>query len=86
MQRLIEQEGLRLFKDHLQPYFFNGFISNYICWTSHGEKGVIMEDNEEEDCDDNFPGHAGFGAFDDDTAMVLTASKSHIVRQLLGNK
>ncbi|XP_025820036.1 uncharacterized protein LOC112896317 [Panicum hallii] len=29
----------------------------------------IMEDNEEEDCDDNFPGHVGFDAFDDDTAM-----------------
>jgi hypothetical protein len=28
-----------------------------------------MEDNEEEDCDDNFRGHAGFGAFDDDAAM-----------------
>jgi hypothetical protein len=24
-----------------------------------------MEDNEEEDCDDNFSGHAGFGAIDD---------------------
>jgi hypothetical protein len=23
-------------------------------WSSHGEKGVIMEENEEEDCDDNF--------------------------------
>ena len=49
--------------------FTNGFMSNYICWTSHGEKGVIMEDNEEEDCDDHFPIYAGFGAFDDDTAM-----------------
>jgi hypothetical protein len=28
-----------------------------------------MEDNEEEDCDNNFPGHDGFGAFDGDTAM-----------------
>ena len=28
-----------------------------------------MEDNEEEDCDDHFPIYAGFGAFDDDTAM-----------------
>ena len=31
---------------------------------------VMMEDNEEVDCDDvNFSIHAGFGAFDDDTAM-----------------
>ena len=30
----------------------------------------MMEDNEEVDCDDvNFSIHAGFGAFDDDTAM-----------------
>jgi hypothetical protein len=28
-----------------------------------------MEDNEEDDCDDNFPSDAGFGAFDDDTTM-----------------
>jgi hypothetical protein len=28
-----------------------------------------MENNEEEDCDNNFPCYAGFGAFDDDTAM-----------------
>jgi hypothetical protein len=28
-----------------------------------------MEDNEEEECDDNFPTQTGFGAFDDDTAM-----------------
>ena len=30
----------------------------------------MMEDNEQVDCDDiNFPIHAGFGAFDDNTAM-----------------
>ena len=28
-----------------------------------------MEDNEEEGYDDNFPCHAGLGAFDYDTAM-----------------
>ena len=28
-----------------------------------------MEDNEEEDFDDHFPGNAGFGAFDDDIPM-----------------
>jgi hypothetical protein len=31
-----------------------------------------MEENEEEECEDNFPAHAGFGAFDDDTAMEET--------------
>jgi len=32
-------------------FFANGLA---ICWTKHGEKGVIMEDNEEEDFDDHF--------------------------------
>ena len=50
-------------------FFTHGFMPKYFCWTKHGEKGVMMEDNEEVDCDDNFPIHAGFGAFDDDTAM-----------------
>jgi hypothetical protein len=49
--------------------FAHGFMPNYICWKSHGEKGVIMEENEEEECEDNFPAHVGFGAFDDYTAM-----------------
>ena len=29
-----------------------------------------MEDKEEEDFDDHFPGNAGIGAFDDDIPMV----------------
>ena len=49
--------------------FRHGFMPKYLCWTKHGEKSVMIEDNEEVDCDDNFPIHAGFGAFDDDTAM-----------------
>ena len=32
------------------------------------KKGVIIEDNEEEDCDDHCT-HARFDAFDDDTTM-----------------
>jgi hypothetical protein len=66
---LPEQEGLLLLKDLYSHIFANGFMSNYICWTSHGEKGVIMEDNEEEVFNGNFSGHAGFGAFDDDAPM-----------------
>ena len=30
----------------------NGLMEKYVCWTKHGEKGVTMEDNEEEDFDD----------------------------------
>ena len=34
----------------------NGFMSNYSLWTKHGEIGVMMEDNEEDDDgDNNFP-------------------------------
>ena len=34
----------------------SSFMSGYNCWTKHGEKGVIMEDNEEEEEDnDNYP-------------------------------
>jgi hypothetical protein len=29
--------------------FTSGFMPNYICWTKHGERGVIMEEDEEED-------------------------------------
>jgi hypothetical protein len=58
-------------KDYCSSRTFHSHIllmvlmSNYICWTSHGEKRVTMEDNEEEIFDGNFSGHAGFGAFDD---------------------
>ena len=32
-----------------------GFMPSYNCWTKHGERGVRMEDNEEEEDDDNYP-------------------------------
>ena len=32
----------------------SGFISGYNCWTKHGERGVMMENNEEEENDDNY--------------------------------
>ena len=31
---------------HLIEY---GFMPGYNCWTKHGERGVMMEDNEEEE-------------------------------------
>jgi hypothetical protein len=43
-------------------------MSNYICWTKHGERDVIMEKDEEEEGDDDnmiFHGFAEYGAFDD---------------------
>ena len=29
--------------------FTSGFMPNYICWTRHGERGVIIEEGEEEE-------------------------------------
>ena len=43
--------------------FTSGFMSGYNCWTKHGERGVLMEENEEED-DDNY---AGFPEYDGTT-------------------
>ena len=43
----------------------HGFMSGYNCWTKHGERGVIMEENEEEEDNDNYPTFTEDG----DTAM-----------------
>ena len=45
-------------------------MPNYICWTKHKERHVIMEEDDEEGDDDNIiiRGFAEYGAFDD-TAM-----------------
>jgi hypothetical protein len=29
-------------------------MENYILWTHHGERGVVLEDDEEDDYDDNY--------------------------------
>ena len=48
---------------HLFRY---GFKSGYNVWTKHGERGVMMdEDNEEEENDDNYPMFPEYG----DTTM-----------------
>ena len=31
----------------------HGFMPNYMVWTKHDKRGVVMEDGEEEDEDDN---------------------------------
>jgi hypothetical protein len=46
-------------------------MPNYICWTKHGERGVIMEEDDEEEGDDGniiIHGFAEYNSFDD-TAM-----------------
>src|SRR5688572_3013652 len=49
---------------HLFRY---GFMPNYLVWTKHGERGVIMEDGEEEEDDNNISDWAAGQAFADTT-------------------
>ena len=66
-------------------------MEKYLCWTKYGEKGVTMEDNEEEDFDDHFSGNTGFRAFDDDIPMeepeadVVEDDPDNDLRQILRN-
>jgi hypothetical protein len=36
-------------------------MTSYNCWTKHGERGVTLEDNEEEEDDDNYPEFPEYG-------------------------
>jgi hypothetical protein len=47
-----EYSDPRTIQDHV---IRKGFMPSYNCWTKHGERGVRMEDNEEEEDDDNYP-------------------------------
>ena len=48
--------------------FSSGFMPNYYVWTKHGERRIMLDNNEEEE--DRIPDFAGnYGAFFDDTAM-----------------
>jgi hypothetical protein len=39
---------------HIHLFWFS-FMSGYNCWTKHGERGVMMEDDDEEENDGNYP-------------------------------
>jgi hypothetical protein len=39
----------------------SNFMSGYNCWTKYKERGVIMEDNEEEEDDENYPEFPKYG-------------------------
>ena len=43
-----------MLKNPSHPLIQFGFMSGYNCWTKHGERGVMMEDNEEKENDDNY--------------------------------
>jgi hypothetical protein len=47
-----EYSSLKILHSHLLQ---KGFMPTYNCWTKDGERGVIMEDNEEEEDDDMYP-------------------------------
>ena len=38
-----------------------GFMPSYNCWTKHGERGVMMEENEEDEDDDSYPMFPEYG-------------------------
>ena len=59
-----EHSSHRVLHSHL---FQSGFMSGYNCWTKHGEIGVMMEDNEEEENDDNY--HDMFPEYGSGTGM-----------------
>src|SRR5664279_3226692 len=60
-----ERSSSRVLHGHLLR---RGFMPSYNCWTKHGERGVVMEDNEEEEEDPMFPEY-------DDTAMEDNAEE-----------
>ena len=47
-----EYSSDKILHDHLLR---RGFMPSYICWTKHGEREVMMEDNKEEEDDENYP-------------------------------
>ena len=53
----------------IHSHLFNsGFMQNYYVWTKHGERGIMLDNNEEEE--DRIPDFAvNYGAFFDDTAI-----------------
>ena len=63
-KNLTEYSNSRTLHSHLLK---SGFVPNYICWTKHGESGIIMDEEEEEEEEEL--GHADiiaqYGGFDD---------------------
>ena len=77
-----DYSSLRTIHSHL---FSSGFMLNYYVWTKHGEKRIMLDNNEEED--DRIPDFAGtYSAFFDDTAMGEPEgdAEGHDVEDILG--
>ena len=60
-----DYSSLRTIHSHL---FSSGFMLNYYVWTQHGERGIMLDNNEEEE--DRIPDFAAnYSTFFEDTAM-----------------
>jgi hypothetical protein len=60
-------------------------MPNYYVWTKHGERGITLDNNEEEE--DRIPNFAAnYSAFFEDTAMGESEedAKEHVVEDDLG--
>ena len=84
-QNLKEYSSSRNIHSHLLK---SGFMPNYICWTKHGENGIMMEEGEEEQLepDDIIAQYGDFG----DTAMgeaedEAGAEGAHVEDDALGD-
>src|SRR4029078_9200325 len=70
----------------IHSHLFNSsFIPNYYVWTKYGERGIMLDNNdEEEDRISDFA--ANYGAFFDDTAMgeAEEDAEGHVVENDLG--
>ena len=67
---LMDYSDKKILHDDLFRY---GFKSGYNIWTKHREREVMMEDNEEEENDDNYPMFPEYG----DTARGKMKMKRH---------
>ena len=64
----------------IHSHLFNsGFMPNYYVWTKHGERGIMLDNNvEEEDMIPDFA--ANYNAFFNDTAMTKKSCLSFRIR------
>jgi hypothetical protein len=61
-----DYSSTRTIHSHL---FQNGFLSNYNIWTEHGERGIMLENDEEEE-EEAIPNFVeDYSAFFEDTTM-----------------
>ena len=70
----------------LHSHLFNsGFIPNYYVWTKHGERWIVLDNNEKEE--DGIPDFAAnYGVFFEDIAMGEPEqdTEGHVVEDDLG--